>query len=516
MKTFETTNTELIVNEEPPAEILAAQKEIHIKEEQGYCNKIHLFFSFDIVNSTMYKNNTFFWPIVITELLESIRKRVEMTPELAGTILWRVIGDEMIFVMAISRQEQLCECVRSIFEITQRISIALKSGRFFSCIENQAINRRELEQLRINTPLSIKTAAWIASISNENNNAFDCIKTTYKASNLNQEIVEFLGSDIDTGFRLKKYTQDRRVTVSYELACLLENEQSKLFIVDYTRFKGVWNGGLYPIIWYYDQDIMRQCTKELLNKDEIIPFSRSFRYDETDNNPLVLHYFARGKQSKNEKKVYVSDDKEYTLADTMFDAKKALPKILVDRNLQAKLEYFKELLCEDKVNYSLLETTGEPLELHCAVVCVDVENRKVMIVHRGDVHNTNPQKWEFGCAKATSQEKLKDTIEKYYKEKFNVVIDLICDDTREDVQPTPLAVYELEKGKNIKKGVIFVAKVKENLGFRECESHDRQKWISEKEIDNFPEENTVKDFNNTLRLVFSEFDSIFGGKRWKG
>lgn len=50
---------------------------------------------------------------------------------------------------------------------------------------------------------------------------YDNIQTEYESDGSNIPIVEYLGRDIDTGFRLKAYTQRRRLIVSFELACLI-------------------------------------------------------------------------------------------------------------------------------------------------------------------------------------------------------------------------------------------------------------------------------------------------------
>ena len=63
--------------------------------------------------------------------------------------------------------------------------------------------------------------------------SYDIIQTEYESDGSNIPMVEYLGRDIDTGFRLKAYTQCRRLIVSFELACLiaefLEKEAENLF-----------------------------------------------------------------------------------------------------------------------------------------------------------------------------------------------------------------------------------------------------------------------------------------------
>ena len=151
----------------------------------------------------------------------------------------------------------------------------------------------------------------------------------------------------------------------------------------------------------------------------------------------------------------------------------------------------------------------QPLELHCAVVCCDVQNKKIMIVKRGQSHTTNPGKWEFGCAKAISEEPLVKTIEKHYKKLFGVEIELVMDDKRKEKQPHPIAVYEIDKNCPSKKGIIFVAKVLSHQEFRPQDEHDKIDWITEDQLKNYTEDNTVSDFEQTATLVFQNFNKYF-------
>lgn len=224
---------------EKPEAIVEAQYSSEATSEenkgQSHFARVGLFFSFDIVNSTMYKTMTGNWPVVIRGLLEDIRARVFKMQDLSSCNLWRVIGDEMVFVMMIDTKEELGLAVESIFEVTQKVSKLLKTGKFFETLEGQTIQRQDLELLKIQTPLSVKSAAWIAIINEKIESPYECIKFNYSASPQNQIITEYLGRDIDAGFRLKGYTQDRRLVVSFELAYILEclGKKKELYIMDY-------------------------------------------------------------------------------------------------------------------------------------------------------------------------------------------------------------------------------------------------------------------------------------------
>lgn len=376
----EPSHNSILGNFPVPAEVASAGKEDSEnaeETEQMHYPKVHLFFSFDIVNSTMYKALTGNWPLVIRSLLEDIRSRVNRIDALQASYLWRVIGDEMIFVLPIQSEAVLVDAVDAIFEVTQRVSISLRSGRFFDLLVDQSIS-----------------------------------------------------------------------------------------------------------------------------------FAKSFRYDETDNNPMVKKYFSRLRMEQQRD----IGANECELAKSMFFAKKALPKIVLDRNLRPKIDYFKKFLTGELM-VTESEPYAHPLELHCAVVCCDVQNRKVLITHRSSEHTTNPGKWEFGCAKVGSGDALIQTVTHHYKTAFGIDIELVLDQSRNDQQPIPLAIYELKKRQNnIVKGVILVAKVREPISpeaFRPEGEHDRICWIGKDELENYSADDTVNDFHNTLKKVFEHFDSYF-------
>lgn len=489
-KNDEKSSPKLLVSKEAPEEIKIAQQSNVVNQEQEHPSTLFLFFSFDIVNSTAYKAMTYYWSIVMTALLEEIRNKVYRIDDWSAARLWRVIGDEIIFFIPVTNNVFLKTYVKSVAEITQRVVNSLKDGTFFKGIENQNLKSLDIQKLSIQTPLSVKTAMWVAAINQKCKNTFDCIEVHYSASSTNQSILEFLGSDIDAGFRLKQYTQDRRVVISFELACLLgEDEYTKLNIIGYVRLKGVWNEDPYPIIWYHDSA-------------EKVEFSESFRYDEADNNPIVAHYFSRIKGNENILNNKFLEQDEYNFSEDMYDAKHALPKIKEDKNLKGKIEYL-ESLYQEKMRVLYQNQFENPLELHCAVVCCDLNKKEVMIVHRGEGQKNYPGKWEFGCAKAKSSDPLKKTIEEYYRETYAVDVELVCDQSRKDSQPKPLAVYEIEGTEIFKKGIIFAGRVKKRDEYRGNKHHDEVKWVSEKKSKKYEDESkTIPDFYKTLQDVF--------------
>ena len=494
--------------EVPAAVRLAQQQGFLSMEKQPVVPVAKLFFSFDIVNSTVYKANTVNWPIIIKGLLDYIRRCVQREADLQGASLWRVIGDEMVFVYQIIDKRELYPAVDAIFRITQRVSLSIRTGKFFNTLEEQKLQKAEIEVLKSQEILSIKAAAWIAAISKEMKSPYDNIQTEYESDGSNIPIVEYLGRDIDTGFRLKAYTQRRRLIVSFELACLiaefLEKEAENLFyIIDYAKLKGVWNRALYPIIWYYKKETLKEANELSGTDEEILDFKDSFYYDEADGNELVERYIARQRRKDNQE----------IIASQMYKVRTMCKKICVDRNLKRKIEYLKNIM-GGNVQIKNGDDRPAPLKLHCAVVCCDIENKKILICKRGNAKEENCGKWEFGCAKARGSQHLADTIKEYYSEKFGVDIELVLDESRDEKQPIPLAIYEvpIDAGAT-KKGIIFVAKVKNPQAiaqYRQNDEHSSIKWVKQEELEKIAEENAVTDFHNTANIVFEKWNDLFG------
>lgn len=119
----------------PAAVRLAQQQGFLSMEQQPVVPVAKLFFSFDIVNSTVYKANTVNWPIIIKGLLDYIRRCVQREADLQGASLWRVIGDEMVFVYQIIDKRELYPAVDAIFRITQRVSLSIRTGKFFNTFD---------------------------------------------------------------------------------------------------------------------------------------------------------------------------------------------------------------------------------------------------------------------------------------------------------------------------------------------------------------------------------------------
>lgn len=457
------------------------------REELLKRRSVEVFFSFDIVNSSSYKTLNFTgWAQVIIALFSKIQQMV--AKKMPSAELWKILGDEVIFIVPIREKQDIFVYVSYIFEILNNVVFQLKTGIFFDDLE---LSDLEHDLMKMQNIISLKAAAWIAIVGEKVNKLeqYDNLIKRFKLQE-GYSIFEFLGNDIDAGFRLKDHTQERRLVISYELAYILSKNTDYLkniHIITYKRLKGIWKNRLYPIIWYYDQKFV-----------EGVSFEDSFYYDEKENNELVRDYFVN-------KTAPVLKDKMYS------DIPFALNKILRDQRLEEKFDRMDKVIEESQNDVRHLLEPNFLLRLHCAAVCYDKNRKKILIMKRSDSRAKLPGHWEFGCAKGKLEKTLIEQIEEEYREDFGIQIKVQSDKERKDLQPVPLAIYEIESEQGRDKGIITLAEIVGEVDVERFHSdkHSQIRWIEEDEVDRFSEP-AVKDFKHTLKIVFKRLREMDG------
>ena len=499
----------LIDNDTIPEEIKQEQNKNENKQ-QGAKGKVLLFFSFDIVNSTAYKMMTEHWSLIIKELLKTVQRGVIKSDALERSSLWRVIGDEVVFVLPVQSEESIENAIEAIFRLLMRLTTSIKTGKFFETLSSQCISKEQINLLKMQNVLMLKAAAWVAAVSEQGiYSNYDNIEVRYQIDEKNKFIVDYLGKDMDAGFRVKALAQSRQLIVSFELAKIIhevtirKNLQNTLYIMGYEKLKGVWNGSLYPIIWYYNESIVSESNgtnNRTPNQLTIRSFKNSFLYNEYESNKYIKSYLSRNRILK--------ENGSYPFHNSpidMYNVEVALSKIETDQGLRWKFESLKSLFKDGESFTVNKENSESSLELHCTVVCYDSESRSIMVLKRNQNHETNCGAWEFGCAKVMGDKSIAEEIKSYYRERYNVHIELIMDETRNEVQPYPIAIYEV-KDKLNKKGLIFLARThKPENEFRSDIAHSEVKWICKEDLPSITEPK-IPDFDNTIKQAFKYFE----------
>lgn len=129
------------------------------------------------------------------------------------------------------------------------------------------------------------------------------------------------------------------------------------------------------------------------------------------------------------------------------DVRSALMKIVKDQRMEEKIGKICDVIENTGKDVRAVEKEfdNKVLEFHCAAVCCNTDDRTILIVKRRKDRQQLPGLWEFGCAKANVGQSLCDSIIQDYKSDFGIDIEVICDDNREDAQPKPIALYQIEK-----------------------------------------------------------------------
>ncbi len=174
--------------------------------------------------------------------------------------LWKLIGDEVLIYVEITKLKQLYQQIIIINKILGNImdDIVTNVGEDISNRDN-SILQEEVRDI-ILSKLGINVTAWVA----------ECSRKNYRSSNIiydsstnfpNEYYMDFLGRDIDEGFRMAKYAAKNKIIVSPLLAWLIwkavqEDEDNKKIvdsnfkITAFVPMKGVWRGRKVPVIMF--------------------------------------------------------------------------------------------------------------------------------------------------------------------------------------------------------------------------------------------------------------------------
>ena len=213
-------------------------KPIYKDKDRG----LYVFFSVDISGSTAHKNTHSDWDDYSqhwTRVYESFfreyynifeaqlsQKSDENSPSFSH---WKFLGDEILFYAKLNDFKDLSVLIRTFYASTIKYDLQLYE--------------KHDKQLRL------KGGAWTAGFPIRNSK----IVVPDIGSSNQGEVYDFIGPDIDAGFRILKATRPGRVVVSMDLADLLSRNEAEKFFniyhVGWSTLKGVMNDKPYPIFW---------------------------------------------------------------------------------------------------------------------------------------------------------------------------------------------------------------------------------------------------------------------------
>ncbi|MCR8927454.1 hypothetical protein NLI92_002838 [Priestia megaterium] len=437
---------------------------------------IYLFYSFDLVNSTVfktqYKND---WPSVIQKFYELVRRKIQTTHE--KTRVWKYIGDEVLFYKRVSSIAELYLapnfCIETIETVTSQLYASYKFTK---------------------KKLFIKGTVWIANVheQGENNSSETEQNIVFQVDGIKGERnKDFLGPQIDLGFRLSKFAQKGKVLVSSELAYLLylkgrEIKNSNaidisrkydvdgcLKIVGFETLKGIWSERRYPIIWYFN------------NWQEI---EKSFDYDEHISSNIVAN-------------IIDNEIKDISVIE------KIVEDIGVNGEVHNILQVIEETKEEDPKENSKIEyfiPSDKMAEVHCVAVCFDGEG-KILLGQRSSKKAVLPNVWEFGCGQLKLDQDFTKCIGDSYLEDFGAKLEF-------GKYLRPIATYEFKKDERTVPGVMFLAKVTNASEVNELYStsqHERLTWFDPNSLPFINENEYVDKFKKNVELAIKAFKEHF-------
>lgn len=240
--------------------------------------KLKLFLSVDVVGSTEYKQErdhkraqhwlSFFvnfyasFPTLVKAALESEKARPSSLPR-----LWKALGDELVFTVELRRREEASMHVRA---FRQALCDAVRNWR------------RDSRQKH---DLLIKGTAWLAGFPV--GNAEIPLQSTDKDKD-DEVGRDYIGPQVDAGFRLKDHATSGKLILSADLALLMlsAGRPGLRFYFDGDHsLKGVIRGRPYPLVWVDCDDNPASARSIHVLKDKLL--------DRRPSAPGVLREYLR-------------------------------------------------------------------------------------------------------------------------------------------------------------------------------------------------------------------------------
>lgn len=162
---------------------------------------------------------------------------------------WKMAGDELIYCFDVSSKKEVYDYVKAFFYTL----------RFF-----------DKQYLEKGSYIRLKGSAWTAGFPIRNR-----IMTPFGKPDDKSSIIDYMGPEIDIGFRIGKFTFPGIIVISLELAAILldgkigiSDDTTRLKVIDtgWEVLKGVWDEKKYPIFWLAVPD---KILEKNIDKNEI-------------------------------------------------------------------------------------------------------------------------------------------------------------------------------------------------------------------------------------------------------
>ena len=448
-----------------------------------------IFYSFDLVNSTQFKTRyPQKWPRLTSEFFETVERLMQdnfiKLPKGVTAKRWKYAGDEVLFYQKVTKAGD-CD---------HALPIARK-------VLDDAIVQIQTNESAAEL-LSIKGAVWCArtvrykaAAEETQGHRFkelegQCrnIVVGYDPENRGQNL-DFLGPEVDAGFRVAKLATRGRLLVSADLAylylkrrdlkddkgrsimevirvnyphyALRMNTPEMMRIVHFEKLKGVWEGRSYPVIWF---------------ENDWENIKQTFHYDDSIESTFL-------KAARENPATPLS----------------ALERIYENRGQIARMnDFVEEVNKMHDVNEETLQPKIPRAEFHCAPVCISPDF-KVLIAKRRADKGFLPDHWEFGCGQLDEGQSVPDCLKQTCAEDFGLELD-------PDKQPIPLEVFSFSRDSNgqeekiVVPGLTLAVMCKPGQNAQK-NKHAEVEWIGVDDLHRFVDAKRVEDFDRVVRLA---------------
>ncbi len=245
-----------------------------------------IFFSVDIVNSAAYKSQHINdWGGDFKAFLEGFPDEVNGTVRsyekvigLPDPKIWKRLGDEILFHLNINEFFNVVVGKNNLtrYELVLHYTICFKKAiNRYNQKSDEKLNKHE-------RAFKLKGTAWFANLvcgPNYDEKYGNIIIDFEKSNSGGKKEYDFIGRQIDIGFRIGKYSTLNKFVISVEYAILLlrdnyltlEDEGIKIYYDGRKVLKGILEHLGYPIIYIDMEDKLEHSENNLMMKNEIEP-----------------------------------------------------------------------------------------------------------------------------------------------------------------------------------------------------------------------------------------------------
>ena len=402
-------------------------------QEESTDPSVYVFCSYDIVESTYLKSINYHWAQLFDHFYDASLRKLSRE----GFEFWKYVGDEVLFYKKLNQDD-----LKEFHSIPSRV--------YEIMLELQKEIHQEFEGTQMF--LALKGTLWLAKVfepnrlekSNFTNGTNNILIRKHPPLNyltIPQEyidMIDFLGPDIDLGFRISNEAIRNQLIVSAEFVILHDLVSEKLDMhtsnLDLNRYKLIKNKRLKGI-WH----------------------RREY--------PLVLY------RTEWEGRVFEYDEKNYSIEDLNGDVVDFLRAVFLSLGKSSEIQEYYEIIQKTQINFEKPKKIESPVDVHLAAILFNKDG-EVLLMKRGE-KKSSPDKYDFGCTNLRDNQKIVDSLKEYYDFGEESSLELHMNTLTK--KPIPIALYEYEKSNGqLINGLLFTGRIE--IKGENCSFHDYEKY----------------------------------------